>query len=126
MSGTFCEGCGEGDLVADPTGAGERAVVCDLCGWKAPDLLALPRKWLADPEPFTKRDRKRAGKLFFLWLDLDPDAEDVAFDVMDVLELKGMGGTGARALIELERRPSEPTLERLRAVKGVRDVFLAP
>lgn len=123
----MCDGCGEGNLVGDPAGTGPRPVVCDLCGWKAPDILALPRKTLAHPRPFTKRERKKAGKLFFLWLDLDPKVEGVSFDVMDVLELNGMSRRGnERALIELEKRPSEDTLERLRGVKGVTGVFQAP
>jgi len=32
--------------------------------------------------PWTKRERKRAGTLFFLWLQFDPNKGDAVFQVM--------------------------------------------
>jgi hypothetical protein len=126
MSGQFCGGCGEGELVDDPAGKGRRPVVCDLCGWTA-DGADVPRKWpMEDEAPWTKRERKAAGTLFFLWVDVDRAAEDVEFGIMDVLELTSLTGGGPRLLIELEAKPSAATLARLAALKGVTGVRLVP
>lgn len=126
MSGQFCGGCGEGDLVDDPAGTGRRPVVCDLCGWAA-DGADVPRQWPADDEaPWTKRERKAAGTLFFLWVDVDRAATEVEFEIMDVLQLRSLMGGGPRLLIELDTRPSAETLARLAALKGVTGVRLAP
>jgi hypothetical protein len=126
MSGTFCGGCGEGDLVSDPKGRGSRPVVCDLCGWTA-DAEELPRKWLDDEDapPWSKRERKKAGLLYFLWVDLDPENDDATDAVIRILGLSGMS-LAPRVLIELGTRPSEETLGRLAAVPGVTKVWLAP
>jgi hypothetical protein len=125
MSGAFCDGCGEGNLVADRGGAGKSPVKCDLCGWAA-DLEELPRKWFDDDgPPWTKRQRKAEGRLFFLWIDFVPDAGDAIYDVMHVLEITSMSG-GEQVLVELESKPSEATLEKLRGVRGVTRVWLAP
>jgi hypothetical protein len=125
MSGTYCEGCGQGNLVADPSGKGADPVTCDLCAWKA-DAALLPRKRLADHAPaWTKRDRKEKGLLFFLWVRFDPDNMDAAFQVMKVLGLRSMHSS-ASSLIELEKRPSDEQLKRLAAIAGVHEVRLAP
>jgi hypothetical protein len=125
MSGTFCGGCGEGDLRPDPGGAGRRPVACDLCGWQADGAL-LPRKWLdGDERPGTKRERKAAGTLFFLWIDLDPDDDDATGSVMELLGLESFSPS-PRALVELATRPSEETLATLRKIPGVARAVLAP
>jgi hypothetical protein len=126
MSGQFCGGCGEGELVDDPAGKGRRPVVCDLCGWTA-DGADVPRKWPDEDEaPWTKRERKAAGNLFFLWIDVDPRAKDVDFDIMHVLGLTSMMSGGPRLLVELEARPSDAVLAALARLKGVTGVRLAP
>lgn len=125
MSGAFCDGCGEGNLVADPAGAGREPVRCDLCGWTA-DAAELPRKWLEDDgPPWTKRERKAAGRLFFLWIDLDPDDDDAIGGIMKLLGITGMS-VSPRSLIELESKPAGETLEKLRAIRGVTRVWMAP
>lgn len=124
MSGPFCGGCGEGDLLAHPSGAGKRPVVCDLCGWTA-DGAELPSPWMEDDIPWTKRERKKAGTLCFLWIDLDPKLPDVCSDIMAVLKVDGMR-VAPRVLMELDAKPAEATLAKLRAVKGVTDVRLVP
>ena len=126
MSGAYCEGCGEGELLGNPGGEGLQPVRCDLCGWTA-DAAELGRAWLSDEgPPWTKRERKKAGSLFFLWVDVDPKAGEATFDVMHVLGLNGMSGSGSRSLIELETKPAPETLDKLRAVTGVTRVWLAP
>src|SRR5687768_9612362 len=105
MSGIFCEGCGEGNLVADPHGSGKRPVTCDLCGWTA-DAGDLSRKWRDDDgPPWTKRDRKMSGRLFFLWIDLDSNDDTAAYAIVRILNLSGMN-VASRVLIELEKEPS--------------------
>lgn len=123
MSGTFCGGCGEGNLVRDPAGVGKEPVVCDLCAWTA-DGAELSRQWMEDDDvPWTKRERKAAGRLFFLWLDIDPRHEDEAVSaILRVLKLDGMC-VAPRVLLELE---TPPPLEKLRAIPGVSGVRLAP
>ncbi len=118
-------GCGEGDLAPDPGGRGSRPVVCDLCGWTA-DAAVLPRKWLdEDARPWTKRERKKAGRLFFLWIDLDPEDDGAVGDIMKILGLSGMS-ISDRTLLELETRPTESTLRKLGELRGVTRVWLAP
>lgn len=124
MSGAYCGGCGEGSLLGDPGGKGRRPVVCDLCGWTA-DGAELPSEWREDEAPWTKRERKRAGTLFFLWIDLDPKEPEVCSDILAILRLDGMMAA-PRVLVELEVKPADGTLARLRAVKGVSDVRLVP
>ncbi len=127
MSGVYCDGCGEGNLLPDAGGKGREPVACDLCGWKA-DLSDQPRKWMDDDGlPWTKRERKKAGTLFFLWVTLDPAVDEAVFDVMKELGLDGMSsGGGADSLIELETKPTPEQLKRLSALKGVSKVRLAP
>ena len=125
MSGVYCDGCGEGSLLPDPGGVGVEPVVCDLCGWKA-DLTDQPRKWMDDDGvPWTKRERKKTGTLFFLWLHLDPEKGDAVFQVMEILGLESMSSSGG-TLVELETKPSEEALRRIAAVNGVTKVWLAP
>jgi hypothetical protein len=127
MSGVYCDGCGEGNLRPDPGGTGAEPVACDLCDWKA-DLALQPRKWMDDDGmPWTKRERKNAGTLFFLWLTLDPRKDDAVFGVLEVLGLDGMSsGGGPESLVELEKKPTEDQLRRLAGVDGVLKVRLAP
>ena len=122
MSGVFCDGCGEGNLLPDASGCGESPVRCDLCGWTA-DGATLPRKWMdGDDVPWTKRERKQAGTLFFLWIDATEDALGEA--------MKRLGQTSwcvaPRVLVELETRPTEEMLARLRDLPGVTRVWMAP
>ena len=126
MSGVYCDGCGEGNLVRDPKGRGKEPAACDLCGWKC-DLREQPRKIPCDDDtPWTKRERKAAGQLFFLWVTMDPK-KDPTFEVMDALGLTSMSsGGGEDTLIELESKPTEEQLEKLKAVKGVKKYWLAP
>lgn len=124
MSGAYCEGCGEGNLLPDPGGAGRTPVRCDLCGWTA-DGAELGSKWMDDEVPWTKRERKEQGKLFFLWIDLDRDEPDCVESIMHLLKLDGMTSS-AKTLLELERKPSEETLASLRGVRGVSRVSLVP
>jgi hypothetical protein len=126
MSGQFCQGCGEGDLVRDPEGKGRVPVRCDLCGWTV-DRESLPSEWLEEDVavPWTKRARKAAGTLFFLWIEVDSKVPDVEFEVMRVLGLRGMSG-GPRILVELETKPPAETLARLAALKGLTRVHLVP
>ena len=124
MSGVFCGGCGEGTLLPDLRGSGRRPVACDLCGWTA-DAADLPGEWREDDAPWTKRERKQAGRLHFLWVDLDPGDGDAVSGVMQVLGLDGMS-VAPRTLVELEARPSDAQLERLRGVPGVTRVWLVP
>jgi len=125
MSGAYCDGCGEGSLLPDPAGKGKEPVRCDLCGWTA-DLRDLPRKWMEEDDiPWTKRQRKREGTLFFLWLHFDPEKGDAVFEVMGILGLNGMTSS-AESLVELEAKPSDEQLRRIAAVDGVRKVWLAP
>lgn len=124
MSGQYCGGCGEGDLLAHPSGKGKRPVVCDLCGWTA-DGAELPSQWMEDDIPWTKRERKQAGTLHFLWIDLDPKQPDVCSDIMALLKIDGMM-VAPHTLMELETKPTEAVLAKLRAVKGVSDVRLVP
>ena len=125
MSGVYCGGCGEGDLLPDPGGTGRRPVRCDLCGWTA-DEAELPRKWPADDEaPWTKSERKAAGRLFFLWIDLDPDDDAAVFEIMGLLGLENLS-LAPRVLVELGARPSAETLRKLSGVRGVRGVRLVP
>jgi hypothetical protein len=125
MSGVYCDGCGEGTLLADPGGKGAEPVACDLCGWKA-DLRDQPRKRMGDDGvPWTKRARKKAGTLHFLWLDLDLAKGDAVSSVMEILGLDGMSSS-AESLVELEARPTEDQLRRIAAVDGVTRVWLAP
>jgi len=125
MSGVFCDGCGEGNLLSDPGGRGAQPVACDLCGWKA-DLTEQPRKWMEDDGvPWTKRERKKAGTLFFLWLHLDSAKGDAVFQVMDILGIHSMSGS-TEALVELEKKPTDEMLERLARVDGVTRIWLAP
>jgi hypothetical protein len=126
MSGVYCGGCGEGSLRVDPAGTGAKPVVCDLCGWTYDDVRELPREWRVEHEPWTKRQRKKAGKLFFLWVHTDPAAGRAIFDVMGVLGLDSVTSSGTGSLIELDAAPSEETQERLRAVTGVTKVWLVP
>lgn len=127
MSGVYCDGCGEGDLLPDPTGKGKQPVACDLCGWKA-DFSQLPRKIPCtgeDDPPWTKRERKAAGKLFFLWVTMDPK-KDPTFDIMDLLGLTSMSSGGGRdTLLELETKPTPEQMEKLAALKGVKKAWLA-
>jgi hypothetical protein len=127
LSGVSCDGCGEGNLLPDPGGKGEEPVACDLCGLKA-DLRKQSRKWMDDDGiPWTKRERKKAETLFFLWVTLDPERGDAVFDVMKVLGLDGMSsGGGADSLIELDTKPTDDQVRRLAAVDGVTKVWLAP
>jgi hypothetical protein len=125
MSGTFCGGCGEGDLRPNPGGPGRRPVLCDLCGWTA-DQETLPSEWLEDDgPPATKRERKNAGLLFFLWVDLDPDNDDAVGAVMRILGVTSMS-VAPRSLLELGTKPSEDQLARLAGVPGVSGVRLVP
>ena len=122
MSGAYCGGCGEGNLVRDSGGDGKRPVRCDLCGWAA-DGAELPSEWPdEDAPPWTKRERKNAGRLFFVWIDATEDALDEA--------MKRLGQTSwsvaPRVLVELESRPTEETLARLRELPGVTRVWMAP
>lgn len=125
MSGIFCDGCGEGDLVPQPGGPGRRPVACDLCGWTA-DAEDLPRKWSEEDAPaWTKRERKQAGRLFFLWIDLDPRNDEAVSRVMGILGIHGMS-VAPRSLVELEDRPSEAVLRSLSEVPGVTRAWVAP
>jgi len=125
MSGVYCDGCGEGSLLPEPGGVGAEPVACDLCGWKA-DLRDQPRKWMEDDDvPWTKRERKKAGTLFFLWLQFDPDRGDAGFQVMEILGLQSMSSSGG-TLVELETQPSDEALRKIAAVDGVTKVWLAP
>ena len=127
MSGVYCGGCGEGDLVKDPAGAGPAPVICELCGWTDPDVTQIPfESRIEDDEPWTKRQRKAAGRLHFLWIDFAPGEHRGTFGAMEVLGLRGLTSSGRRALVELERRPSDETLERLRAVTGVVKAWIIP
>ena len=125
MSGQYCGGCGEGDLLGNPGGKGKQPVVCDLCGWTA-DRADLFSEWFEDGPPRTKRARKAAGTLFFLWIDVDPSVPDVVFAVMKVLKLTGMNSGGTHLLVELGSKPSEDVLARLAQLKGVTGVRLVP
>ena len=124
MSGVYCGGCGEGDLVPDPAGAGARPVVCDLCGWTADGDL-LSRKTPAEEEPWTKRERKAAGRLFFLWVDFDPENEAAVDGLLDLLHLGGLS-LNTPVLLELGEKPTPETLERLRALPSETRVRLVP
>lgn len=127
MSGMFCDGCGEGDLKPDPNGTGKRPVICDLCGWTA-DAEELSRKWASDDfggTTWTKRDRKRRGRLFFLWVDFDPGNDDAGTAVMRLLGITAMS-VARRTLIELDRAPSAETMRKLGEIPGVTRVWLAP
>lgn len=75
--------------------------------------------------PWTKRERKLRGGLYFLWVQFDPDDLDAAFAVIRVLGLKSMHSS-ASSLIELDQRPSEQQLRWLGQIDGVREVRLAP
>ncbi len=122
MSGVFCDGCGEGGLLADSGGKGKEPVKCDLCGWTA-DAAELSRKWMDDDgSPWDKRERKQAGKLFFLWIDAEEDALTQAMRLLG----QTSWSVAPRVLIELESLPTEETLERLRKIRGVTRVWLAP
>lgn len=127
MSGVYCDGCGEGNLLHDPGGKGAEPAVCDLCGWTC-DLREQPRKWMDDDGiPWTKRERKAAGKLYFLWVTLDPKKDDAVFGVMQALGLESMSsGGGEDSLIELETKPSPEVLGKVAKVDGVLRVRLAP
>jgi len=127
MSGVSCDGCGEGNLQPDPGGQGAEPAVFDLCGWKC-DLREQPRKWMDDDGiPWTKRERKKAGTLFFLWITLDPKKDDAVFGVMEALGLDGMSTGGGRdLLVELEAKPSPEALAKVATVDGALKVWLAP
>jgi hypothetical protein len=127
MSGVYCGGCGEGELRHDPGGAGRRPVACDICGWTT-DKASMPEDAWADDgsePPRTKRERKKAGLLFFLWVDLDRVDVETAGRVMGVLGVSGMS-VASRSLLELAAKPSEDALARLAALPGVRGVRLVP
>ena len=125
MSGVYCGGCGEGNLLPDPGGKGSEPVACDLCGWKA-DLRDQPSKWMDDDGvPWTKRERKKSGALHFLWLHFDPAKGDAVFSVMEILGLNGMSSS-AESLVELDAKPTDDQLRRISAVDGVTKVWLAP
>lgn len=124
MSGRFCEGCGEGDLRPDPGGAGREPVACDLCGWTG-DASRLPFRCLLREEPWTKRARKAAGRLFFLWIDLDAERPGLPAAVSAALGLPRLS-FASRTLLELETKPGPEQLARVRALQGVARAWLAP
>ncbi|HEX7901173.1 MAG TPA: hypothetical protein VF950_25670 [Planctomycetota bacterium] len=124
MSGVFCGGCGEGNLRPDPAGAGRRPVRCDLCEWTA-DEDALPREWPEEDLPWTKRERKAAGRLFFLWVDLEPGNDAAVSALMKALRLTSMS-VAPRVLLELEEKPSDDLLRSLAALRGIRGLRLVP
>jgi hypothetical protein len=125
MSGVYCGGCGEGNLLPELSGKGADPVVCDLCAWKA-DASLLPQRRIADDAaPWTKRQRKEEGRLFFLWLLFDHEEPEVAFSIMKVLGLREMH-TSASSLMELGKKPTEEQLRKLAAIPGVHGVRLAP
>ncbi|HZE95797.1 MAG TPA: hypothetical protein VE981_02105 [Planctomycetota bacterium] len=112
-------------MLPDQKGKGVEPVACDLCGWAA-DLRELPRKWMGnDGVPWTKRERKVAGRLFFLWVHSDGTNDDAVFQVMDILGLQSMSSS-AESLVELEAKPTPEMLEKLARVKGVRKAWLSP
>jgi hypothetical protein len=122
MSGTFCGGCGEGNLLPDSEGKGKRPVKCDVCGWTA-DRAELLSEWLdGDNPPWTKRERKEAGRLFFLWIDATGEGLDRAMRLLG----RSSYGVAPHALVELESRPSEEMPARLRDLPGVTRVWMAP
>ncbi|HZE95798.1 MAG TPA: hypothetical protein VE981_02110 [Planctomycetota bacterium] len=124
MSGVYCKGCGEGNLLPDPAGQGTGPVICDLCCWVA-DIAGLPNISLEHGEPRTKRGRKAAGTLYFLWVHDDEGGRRAASGVMDLLEVTVLRSSPV-SLVELDRKPSPDVLEKIAALKGVRKVWLVP
>jgi hypothetical protein len=121
MSGVFCPTCMEGDLCRREGGEGKDPVECDLCGWRG-DRSGLGSTWPMAPEGPSLRELKKAGKLFYVWVEFDGDPGDATFDVMEALGATGASGGGRIVHLTMETRPTEDQISEVRAVAGVREV----
>lgn len=103
-------------------------VRCEYCGWRG-DVTRSPRKMLV-PESYRqwgeRLQRKRDGRVFVVRVAFDGRSRDrVVDEVMRELKLTSAGTRGSRMMVELESRPDDAVLERLRALRGVQSVDLA-
>lgn len=125
MSGPICQRCGCPYLRSiDESSLGKDPAQCGYCGWKG-DVSKSMRAWLT-PEMSRKwserMERLRAGTLVLVRIRVDPKADmTLSMDIMMVLGLDSMShdvGTDM-IVVELERRPSDAQVDRLRSLAGV-------
>ncbi|RJQ22458.1 hypothetical protein C4580_00180 [Candidatus Woesearchaeota archaeon] len=129
MSGFICPDC-SGTYF---THIGKQ-LQCELCGWIGENDRS--RKWLTEEsiEHNAKRHAAiKSGKLFVFRIHCkgpDKDRSDAIDKTIELLGISGMGGTDGRDetkyLAELDHKPTEETLAKIRKLKTVQKVSVWP
>lgn len=129
MSGFVCPECHGTYFV--PKG---NDLQCELCGWVGENDGS--RAWLTE-EGYNENARRhalmKAGKLFIIRIHLKGPDDERSNDVssaMDILGINGMGGSDGKGetnyKAELDKRPTDETIAKLKKLKTMKDVSIWP
>jgi len=129
MSGFVCPDC-SGTYFAGK----KDQLECELCGWVGKNDGSTA--WLTD-EAYDDNARRHAavnaGKLFVFRVHLkgpDKDRDAAVSAIMKLLSISGMGGTDGkgetRYKAELQTRPSDETIAKIKKLKTVEEASVWP
>lgn len=125
MSGPICPDCSL--LALEDSEKGRTK--CPICGWEGREP---PRK-IMDADMGSEKSwetqkllkLRKAGKLAYFRVYLkgtEDQKSDAEWDIMELLEVDQMEGGGNMLFFYMEERPKEEFLEKMRTIKGVKEV----
>ncbi|MBD3318549.1 hypothetical protein GF342_01430 [Candidatus Woesearchaeota archaeon] len=129
MSGPLCPGCGctfitLGSIVKKQGKPDEQECHCNLCGYEG-TIIAGFRVRLT-PEAYQHcgelMERKRAGTLLFVRVTAPAERVREVTALLDASTWEKKGEDVCEITVQLDRKPSDETIKKIKALKDVKAV----